>query len=351
MSEAISGSFRREGGPSDRTNVHSHQFALHTGLNRWQFAPMPHWLIKSAIQRTISLLPASQVWNSLFQTYVTRSLDLSALRFEGHLDHCRIHLENLAKATPSVARDFTVMEIGTGWYPVVPVGLFLCGAGEIQTFDIDPLLRPDRMKRMLDRFVGHHETGALAKSLPGVLPERMARLREAAGRAQKASPVELLSQFNIHPHVRGAQDTGLKDGTIDLFVSTGVLEYIPPVVLKAVLAECRRLGSPRATHSHYLNLVDQYWYFDRSITPFNFLRYSSNQWKFFNSPLTWQNRMRISDFRQTFTETGYKIIQETNTSGSLEDLKKIRLAPEFQNHAPEDLLVLTSWLVAKPAGP
>ncbi len=310
---------------------------------------MPHWLIKSAIQRTISLLPASQAWNSLFQTYVTRSLELSPQRFEARLDYCRIHLENYAGARPDHPNDFTALEVGTGWYPVVPVGLFLCGAGAIQTFDIDPLLRMDRLKRMLDCFLDYDRSDALRKFLPGVLPERMARLREIAA-ALPPTPTELLSRFNIHPHVRGAQNTGLKAGSIDLFVSTGVLEYIPRFVLKDILKEFRRLATPRGTQSHYLNLVDQYWYFDSSITPYNFLQFTSQRWKYFNSPLTWQNRMRISDFREVFNEAGYQITKETNVSGKLSDLQRIQLAPEFQKHATEDLLVLTSWVVAKLRG-
>src|SRR5215470_12286918 len=108
---------------------------------------MPHWLIKAAVQRAISWLPASQTWNSLFQTHVTRSLELTPERFEARLDYCRIHVENYTEARPNSPAGFSVLEVGTGWYPVVPIGLFLCGAGPIQTFDIDPLLRMDRLTR------------------------------------------------------------------------------------------------------------------------------------------------------------------------------------------------------------
>ncbi len=310
---------------------------------------MPNWLIKSAIQRAISLLPASQTWNSLFQTHITRSLDLTKSRFDARLDYCRTHLDNFFDLRPGPANDFSAVEVGTGWYPVVPIGLFLCGAGTIHTFDIDPLLRMDRLNRMLESFLDYDRNGTLVKFLPRLLPERVARLREIAARPAQ-SPADLLSQFNIHSNVRGAQDTRLKDGTIDLFLSTGVLEYIPAPVLKAILAEFQRLGTARATQSHYFNLVDQFSYFDSSITPFNFLKYTSSQWKYLNSPLTWQNRMRISDFRALFSEAGYQVIREINTSGKLEDLKKVRLSSEFQNHSTEDLLVLYSWLVAKPSG-
>jgi hypothetical protein len=56
--------------------------------------------------------------------------------------------------------------------------------------------------------------------------------------------------------------------------------------------------------------------------------------------------------RQPFEDTlccGWEIVEERNTSGSLDDLKKIRLAPKFKKYAVEDLLVLASWLVARPS--
>lgn len=311
---------------------------------------MPHWLIKSALQRAISLLPASHFWNELFQRYLTHSLDLTPERFDMRLDYCRIHLENFLELRPSHARDFTACELGTGWFPVVPAGLFLCGASRIWTFDIAPLLSRQRLKEMFDLFEDFERAGRLRKLLPRLLPERLERFREIAKGVEASEPEKLLQQMEIHFEVRDAQNTGLKAGSIDLFVSTGVLEYIPPQVLKNILTEFRRVGSADAVQSHYLNLIDQYSYFDRSITPFNFLQYSPQRWKVYNSPLTWLNRLRISDYRELFASLGYEITKEENASGSVEELHKIQLAPEFQKYSEADLLVLTSWLTAKPMG-
>ena len=57
---------------------------------------------------------------------------------------------------------------------------------------------------------------------------------------------------------------------MDLFVSTTVLQYIPPEALKGIFAEFNRLASPNAVMSHYIDLYDQFSVFDRSISPFNF---------------------------------------------------------------------------------
>ena len=311
---------------------------------------MPHWLIKSALQRAISLLPASHFWNELFQRYVTRSLDLTPERFEMRLDCCRIHLENFIELRPSRARDFTACELGTGWFPVVPAGLFLCGASRIWTFDIAPFLSRQRLKQMFGMFEEYERLGKLQKFLPRLLPKRLERFNEIARDVETSEPEKVPEQMEIYFEVRDAQNTGLKAGSIDLFVSTGVLEYIPRNILGNILREFRRIGSANAVQSHYLNLIDQYSYFDRSITPFNFLKFSAERWKLYNSPIAWLNRMRISDYRELFGSVGYEITKEVNTSGSKQDLCKIRLAPEFQKYSEADLLVLTSWLAAKPVG-
>jgi hypothetical protein len=309
---------------------------------------MPHWLIKSAVQRAISWLPASHVFNSLFQRHVTHSLDLAPSRFELRLQHCARHLRNFLENSPSRPSAFSVVEIGTGWYPVVPIGLFLCGAFDVWTFDISPLIDTGRLRATLDMFLQYADSGKLAEFLPGVRPDRLKLFRETMAGPLAAPPSEALEKLKIHLRIRDAQDTQLPAGSVDLFLSSGVLEYIPRPVLRGMLREFKRVGKERAIQSHYLNLVDQFSYFDHSITPFNMLQYSDKTWKWLNSPLTWQNRLRISDYRRLFAEEGFEITKEENTPGFASDLEKIRLAPEFQHYPVEDLLVLLSWMVARP---
>jgi len=312
---------------------------------------MPNWLIKAALQRAISWLPAGHYWNALFQEHVTRSLELTSSRFDLRLQFCQRHIENLVEGNPRHAESFTALELGTGWYPVVPLGLFLCGAREVWTFDIAPLLTVDRLGQTLRRLIAYERAGTLQKFLPRLRHDRMERLRDVDGKLWPEEPAVALEPCNIHVQVRDARHTGLPAAGIDLFASTGVLEYVPRQTIEGILAEFKRLGSPEAVQSHYLNLVDQYSEFDRTITPYNYLRYSSRSWKYLNSPLTWQNRLRISDYRALLAKAGFVVCKETNTPGAIEDLRKVRLAPEFRNYAQEDLLVLFSWLVAKPGNP
>src|SRR5438309_294473 len=112
---------------------------------------MPHWILKSLVQRAISVLPQRQRFNEFFQRHFTRTLELGAGMFERRLDHCRIHLENFAELQPGMD-GFHALELGAGWYPTIAVGLYLCGAKQIWLVDIDPLLKSERLSRMMELF-------------------------------------------------------------------------------------------------------------------------------------------------------------------------------------------------------
>lgn len=309
---------------------------------------MPHWLLKSGIQRFIAALPASHRWNEVFQKHFTRSLDFPACRFEDRLSFCKRHLEYFRQQRPRAADGWTVIEIGTGWYPVVPLGLYLSGAGSIWTYDLFPTLSVGRVADLLGRFVGYHRDGRLEAFLPGYRRDRLTRLEELLT-MRAPNPCAMLERIGINARVGNAQESRLPDCSIDFFTSTGVLQYIPRDILKQVLAEFKRLSTPSAVHIHYMDLADQFSYFDNKITPLNFLQYSSRSWKYLGSPLTWANRLRLPDYLEIFAETGYRILQENRSSGSPELLRQIKLAPEFRKYAPEELLVLKLWLVSELA--
>ena len=308
---------------------------------------MPHWLIKSAIHHVIAALPASGKCNEWFQVHVTKSLELSPGAFEAKMKDTRRFLEDFLEWRPEGAGGFTALELGTGWYPAAPIGLYLCGAREIWSFDIAPLLRRERLKLLLNYFSEFDAKGELRRWLPQIKPERMQVLISALKDIENETPETLLARFNIHALVRDARNTGLKAGTIDFFFSNAVLEYVSAEVQSGLLAEYCRVAAPGAVLIQYVNLKDQYWNFDRSITPFNNLKYSTAAWRWLDSPLIPQTRLRITDYRALLTKGGFEIVKEHNVSGSASDLEKIRLAPEFQKYAKEDLLVTDTWQVAR----
>lgn len=310
---------------------------------------MPSWLIKSALQQIIGRLPKSEWWNEQFQKYITKGYYPSRESFGSKLGLCRQHLDHFLKFNPAAESGFKTLELGTGAWPIVPLGLYLYGALEIWTYDLFPVLNRDMLRSTLEFFQEFNGTGELQQTLKSVQPRRLRQLEDLLGEVEKESPDYLLKRLNIRVRIGDARTTALPDQSIDFIFSTVVLEMIDAKTLKGLLAEFRRLASPHTVMSHYVGLGDQYASFDKSITPYNFLKYSKRQWRLLNNPVIPHSRLRLPDYRDLFKQTGWEIVEERNTSGSLADFNKVRLAPEFRKYAVEDLLVLNSCLVARPS--
>jgi hypothetical protein len=97
-----------------------------------------------------------------------------------------------------------------------------------------------------------------------------------------------------------------------------------------------------------IDLSDHYSHFDHRLTPYNFLRYSAASWRLFNNDLHYQNRLRVSDYREIHELTGFKILYERDEPLETDLIDRIALAPEFQHYDRQDLIVTRSWIVSCP---
>src|SRR5262245_56678636 len=119
---------------------------------------MPHWLLKAGLQGAISLLPISRQINYLFQRNVSKGLELTEPFFEKKLQVCAQHLNNYPAAKQSTSDiPKNALEIGTGWLPIVPIDLFLCGVDEVITVDVNPLLRVNLIQDTINLFIKYAE--------------------------------------------------------------------------------------------------------------------------------------------------------------------------------------------------
>jgi len=127
---------------------------------------MPSWLLKTATQRVFSWLPNPHGWNRLLQALFTKSTTtLSRETFERKVAEGNRHWQAFRSLREDVA-DFTAYELGTGWFPIIPAGLYLCGAREIWTIDIADLLRPEAIQAVMKYYLECEKEGLLAKLLP-----------------------------------------------------------------------------------------------------------------------------------------------------------------------------------------
>lgn len=311
---------------------------------------MPSWLLKAATQRLIGLLPNPHYWNGLIQTRIARSIKLPSDQFLEKLSACQAHLAHLRRFRREMPEEFAAVELGTGWFPVVPIGLFLCGASKIWTWDVAAHLQIEHVRFVLNSFLRLDAAGELERRLPGLVRERIDEMRKIGAAAPTMDLTKLLEQLNIRYRIGDATCTGLPPRSIDLITSLGVLEYLSAEALPAMLRELRRISVTDAVMSHWIAVDDQYAHYDRTITPYNFLKFSDRTWRWINNPIIPLNRLRVSDYRRALGDAGFRITEETVTlRGDPADLATIPLAPRFRAYQREDLLVLRAWLAATPA--
>ena len=150
---------------------------------------------------------------------------------------------------------------------------------------------------------------------------------------------------------RDARNTGLAAESIDFVSSTDTCEHIPEDDLARIFRECHRLLRPGGAFSCRIDLQDHYAYFDRSLSKYNFLRYSEGAWRLVNSPLHFQNRLRSPDYLQLVRGAGFEVLVERPSGPGKDGLEKLRrmpLAPRFRNgYTPEELGVTVLSFVAR----
>ena len=309
---------------------------------------MPPWIVKAAIQGTLSLLPNPQRWNYRFQKHVTRSVDLNDAYFLMKWAQCKRHLDNLRGAHGDGGAShvpFVALELGTGWFPIIPVGLALLGAGRVYSVDTQKLLSHDRLTQTLRYYANCMKDGRVQ---PG-RPEAESRIARVLDVAPKLSTGELLSELGIELLVTDARRLSLQSSSVDLICSNNTLEHIPPTIIVDIFREFNRVAAGGGLMSHHIDLADHYANFDPSITVYNFLKYSDFTWRFFNNELQYQNRLRISDFRELHEATGWQLLAEDSRRKAPAELAAIKLATRFRSYSELDLLVYDTWLVSQRA--
>jgi hypothetical protein len=145
-----------------------------------------------------------------------------------------------------------------------------------------------------------------------------------------------------------ARNVDLPDGSVDLIATTSTFEHIPEDVLKEILAECYRICHSGSIMSHEVDYSDHYSHKDKSITPYNFLQFSDEQWDQLYMPHYYQNTLRHNNIRDLIVEAGFKIIEESRVipENAVEIMKRVELAPKFRDYPLEDLLAVRGYFVA-----
>ena len=301
------------------------------------------WIVKAALQKGMSALPASESVNYLFQQHVTRSLPPPESTFRKKFSRALKHIAAYREHGPNRGLGEAVFyEFGAGWDLAVQLSYWSLGADSQILVDIRPNLRLALVNETLRR---------LARLRPE-LEEEAGRPVRDPGAEEIGSIAELASRFGIeYLAPRDARATGLAAGSIDFVSSTNTLEHVPAGDIVPMLAECRRLLREDGVLSSHIDLRDHYSYFDPSISVYNFLRYGERSWRWLSSDLLYQNRLRRPAYTAAFGEAGFAVVSEEAAGPGAADiaaLEAMPIAPAFRPYSPQELGVQGLDLIARP---
>src|SRR5688572_8956999 len=99
-----------------------------------------NWRVKGIVQKVLSVVPFGTAANDLLQKTVGGLRDFDG-RLAGKVEDWKIFVDHLATLGIS-PRGLRLFEIGTGWFPTLPLCFSLAGAASVATFDLERHLNP-----------------------------------------------------------------------------------------------------------------------------------------------------------------------------------------------------------------
>jgi len=311
-----------------------------------------NWKTKALLQKFTALLP-SQLGHELYYRlqlmFSSGQLGMLDTRPNRNLE-AGVHMAELITRQGHSLEGRSVLEVGTGRRLSLPMALWLCGADEIITVDLNPYLRSRLVLGDIAYMKANHaEVRQIFHPFHGkqLFEDRFSQLLTVRG---DLDAVMSLLRLRYEAPADAAR-LNLPDASVDVHVSSAVMEHISPVAVGGVLAEGWRVLKPDGVMVHLIDFVDHFSYTDPSLSAIHFLRFSPREWEWWSgNHFACQNRLRLDDFRRLFQDAGLRIIGE-------ELLMDERVRAELRNGFPldtsfrgksEEILATTlAWLVTE----
>lgn len=306
---------------------------------------MKKWILKAVVQKTISFLPYKHRINFLFQKYITKGVRLSDDYFLDKLIHFKHH-QKFAKQYLGTLNQKQIFELGTGWYPVIPIAFFLNEVAAIKTVDIAGLLSKRGLIQTIEKFVAYHQSGQLTSVLD-YHKDKIKKLEELLEQAPNLELIALLNHLKVDYIIGDAAEIKADAATFDLLVSNNTFEHVYPKDLIRLLSNFKQIVKKEGLMVHFIDMSDHFAHLDQSITIYNFLRFSEKEWQRIDNTIQPQNRWRINQYRNLYQQLDIPITEEEIRPGQLKVLNTVPLDPFFDEMSTSDVMVSHVYVVSK----
>jgi len=305
------------------------------------------WTIKARIQRVLSSAPLGPQLYYLAQRHLGgfRHFTINSKVAQGSS-----LLECLSDLREPLS-DWSAVEIGTGWTPILPILFWLNGQKQCDTYDNQQLLKDALVVESARQFVAIDQSAAVLCQIndeQDVFRGRLKVLEKLV--ADEASGLEIMRTCNIRYHAPvDAASTGLASESVDVVYSNTMLEHAREDEISALLRECYRIIRPGGYMLHLIDLSDHFAHSDQLISAINFLQFSEKRFSQYNSRFLYQNRLREPRWRQIIQDHNFEIIcWRTHVDNrALSQLPTLPLDQAFAGLSAEELCVSSIHVIAR----
>lgn len=303
------------------------------------------WTTKALIQRFLSSVPLGE------KTYFVGQRLAGGFR-QFRIDG-KIHQgQRLLKCLNQAGADLNgknVVEVGTGWSPIVPLLFWLYGQGECTTFDTSKYLKDKLVIETARQIVNTPSAQLTPDKNPSSLAfaERQGLLSILVGKNACAKDILDVAQI-CYRAPADASKTEFDDESVDIVYSNTVLEHVPLAEIHGLFDESHRILKPGGSILHLIDLSDHFYHGDSSITSINFLQFSETKFAKYNSRFLFQNRLRASAWREIIQSHGFEIVcwQVRVNEKAMKELPSLELDDAFSDLSAEDLCTSSVCVVA-----
>jgi hypothetical protein len=145
---------------------------------------------------------------------------------------------------------------------------------------------------------------------------QISRLLEVNKLPEAKSISDLKKYYNINYLAPMNLEQIRKDNIkFDACISSTTLEHLSIEDLEKYFSLLKKIIKKNGIVSALIDYSDHYSHTDISIGSLNFLQFSENEWKKYNTPMLFQNRLRHQDYREFFKSHNYKLFEITGDYG------------------------------------
>jgi hypothetical protein len=238
-----------------------------------------------------------------------------------------------------------VLEVGSGWQPLIPALFSLAGAECVYLTDLRRLCHTASLGTALEALRKYRDL--IRKTIP-ISEDAFNRALAWEPASGLDTGFRLLRLKYLAPC--DCQQLDLPAASVDIVTSRAAMEHIPPPVIQGIYNESYRLLRRGGLTCHIVDNSDHWQHRDRSISRVNFLKFSDGifRWTYLNG-LNYQNRLRHPEYGEMLVKARLTVLRNeaTVSEESVGALQTLSVDKKFRRFTPEELATVNTFVVAR----